>query len=152
MEEVVEEKKASWTLGENEESNLAVDDDDDDDILNEFTDVSQSTVVEETTASIKESAALLKQKRFQNKSSAVKDFLPATTTSDDPLEGFLASFTTEGTESPMPTDIDLQRARSDPLASAFDAPQRRSNAITLDEILAGESGRGGGWELSLIHI
>ena len=46
----------------------------------------------------------------------------------------------------MPTDIDLQRARSDPLASAFDAPQRRSNAITLDEILAGESGRGGGWE------
>ena len=146
VEEVVEEKKASWTLGENEESNLAVDDDDDDDILNEFTDVSQSTVVEETTASIKESAALLKQKRFQNKSSAVKDFLPATTTSDDPLEGFLASFTTEGTESPMPTDIDLQRARSDPLASAFDAPQRRSNAITLDEILAGESGRGGGWE------
>ena len=45
-----------------------VDDDDDDDILNEFTDVSQSTVVEETTSSIKESAALLKQKRFQNKS------------------------------------------------------------------------------------
>ena len=147
VEEVVEEKKASWTLGENEEGADAEGvDEDDDDVLAEFTEVSQSTVVEETTSSIKESAALLKQKRFQNKSSAVKDFLPATTTSDDPLEGFLASFSTEGTESPMPTDIDLQRARSDPLASAFDAPQRRSNAITLDEILAGESGRGGGWE------
>ncbi len=43
---------------------------------------------------IRASLSKNKQKRFQNKSSAVKDFLPATTTSDDPLEGFLASFST----------------------------------------------------------
>ena len=85
MDDVGEESKASWTLGENAEGADAEGvDEDDDDRLNEFTDVSQSTVVEETTASIKESAALLKQKRFQNKSSAVKDFLPATTLQTTP--------------------------------------------------------------------
>ena len=136
----MEEKKASWTLGESEESNLAVDDDDDDDILNEFTEVSQSTVVEETTSSIKESAALLKQKRFQNKSSA-EGLPPGHDDVRRPVEGFLASFTTEGTESPMPSDIDLQRARSDPLRPRSTAAAT-VNAITLDEILAGESGPG----------
>ena len=44
VEEVVEEKKASWTLGENAEGADAEGvDEDDDDVLAEFTEVSQST-------------------------------------------------------------------------------------------------------------